>query len=680
MNFGDPIESVPGIGPKRASSFWARGITRVIDLLFLLPGQYRVWPELTSTWPREGGGRQAIVGTVTKRRKGRLRSRTGGYLEVEVLAEVNEPDVVLKVRFYNQAWRFDEFPSGCRAVFCGVVSKDGKSLVAEHTAILEEGASPASALGRLEPLHPRVQGVAAGTLRRLLDAVLAKASSIPDPLPQAEREQFQLVSLGEALTEVHRPSTLASAERAIERLTFDRFLALFFSSAVPPFERTAATPITVTPHILERIHARFPFTFTSEQERSLGVILDDMAKPKPMSRLLQGDVGSGKTAVALAAALAVVAARGQVLFLAPTEPLAFQHAEKIREALEGSRVNVAYLSAEVSKSEKDEVVSGLESGTVDIAVGTHALLSKRVNFRSLRFVIIDEQHRFGVRQRLAARMKGEAPHLLVMSATPIPRSLCLALLRDLDHTQLLGRPAGRKTPETRISTRAEATSEVLLASERGERSYVVFPSIDGETMPGVERHGRLLIRDRGPWAGLKVAMAHGKLPLEQRTRAMEAFRSGEASVLLATSVIEVGLDVPEATRIIVFGAERFGLSSLHQLRGRVGRGSTPGVCLLVPTPKTSPELLVRLEVLVKETDGFVIAEEDLRLRGPGEILGFRQAGLAGLVPVRPGKDRDLFESAHAASKKLQGLRPLPEYYAALSEGKASQSFDPAEAG
>ena len=524
-------------------------------------------------------------------------------------------------------------------------------MVADHWALLEGQEDPGPRLDALLPVLPGVAGVSPGTLGRLVADAMEFAEALGDPLPASVREAAGVVPLPRALRAVHCPPDREAVEAGAGRLLFDRMLALALPLAAAG-EDDEVPQLAPSSRTLERIRARFPFTFTPGQDAAFAAVLSDFESGRPMRRLLQGDVGCGKTAVALAAALAVIAGRRQVLFLAPTEPLAHQHRRVLGRFLQGSRVGAALYTSHTEASQRRRIEDDAESGAADLVVATHAALSSRLTFKDLGLVIIDEQQRFGVRQRLLARAKGPVPHVLAMSATPIPRSLCLALMGDLDHTVIPDCPLGREPVATRVGGGDAAFHAVREAVERGERAFVVFPAIDADEIPALSREGAALVGRRGPLGGIAHSFLHGRLPPEERDAAFSAFAEGRVPLLLSTVMVEVGIDVPEATVMVVVGAERFGLAGLHQLRGRVGRGERPGSCWLVPTGAGTTVARERLSVLERETDGFEIAEADLRLRGPGEILGVRQAGAGGRLLIKDGADRDLLEVAIDAARKL----------------------------
>jgi ATP-dependent DNA helicase RecG len=512
------------------------------------------------------------------------------------------------------------------------------------------------------------------------------------------RELLGLPGLAESLAAVHLPGdqmrleTLsAGASPWQRRLRFDELFALQLHLACRRQRYEAARPRPARKarqDLVAQLERRLPFALTAAQKRVCREILADMAGPRPMQRLLQGDVGSGKTVVAALAVLAAISGGGQAALLVPTELLAEQHHLTLGRLAELLGVEAALLTASVPRQRRAEVLAGLGSGRTRFVIGTHALLEERVSFSKLALAVVDEQHRFGVRQRLRLREKGEAPDLLVMTATPIPRSLALALYGDLDLSVIDELPPGRRPVMTRIVRQAERRGAWELVRgelRKGKRVYVVCPlAEEGAEDEGLDA-ARAAQRLRAYFRDFEVGLVHGGMPLEERSRAMQRFRSGETPLLVSTTVVEVGLDVPEATVMLVERAERFGLSQLHQLRGRVGRGPDPSHFLLFPGPRPSPEALGRLSVLERTSDGFAVAQADLELRGPGLLAGTLQSGLSGLRFGDLARDPGLLSSAREAAREIVAADPdlsLPEHAGlrALVEAAAGADQAPAGAG
>jgi ATP-dependent DNA helicase RecG len=523
----------------------------------------------------------------------------------------------------------------------------------------------------VRPVYPGTEGLPQATLRTLIRRALAASlPGLEDPLPAPLRERLGLLALGESLAAVHTPaddadlpSLEAGDSPAHRRLAFDDLFALQLRLAVcrRRHERAGARRSRPLPDdLLERFRARLPFKLTGAQERVCREILRDLAGDRPMQRLLQGDVGSGKTVAAALAAVAACAAGGQAALLVPTELLAEQH-HRVLAALAGRLgIRAELLTAGVPRERRETLLAGLASGAVRFVVGTHALLGERVRFARLTLVIVDEQHRFGVRQRLRLRGKGDAPDVLVMTATPIPRTLALALYGDLDLSVIDELPPGRRPVSTRVvgeEGRRGAWELVRGELAHGRRVYVVCPLAEEGAQEQPLAAVRVAARLRSFFPGTAVGLVHGRMAPDERARQLERFRSGAAPLLAATTVVEVGLDVPEATVMLVERAERFGLSQLHQLRGRVGRGGDAAHCLLLVGPGATPEARERLAVLARTTDGFAVAEADLAARGPGQLAGTRQAGLAGRCLAAAARDGRLLTLARAEARALVASDP-----------------------
>lgn len=548
------------------------------------------------------------------------------------------------IRLYGRfEYRYGELQSG--------------SFEAEKTD--EEGFSPAGVL----PVYPLTAGLSQGTMRKLVARALARWGSVDDEVPPSMRERRGLARKAEALRMLHEPRSadeIAAARRALayEELFYLQLMigrrALARRSS--PVERAA-----LDGRLVAALRERLPFELTADQDAALADVAADLAGPWPMARLLQGDVGSGKTLVAFMAALYAVSSGGQAAFMAPTELLARQHADNAARLLEPLGVRLAFLSGNVADSARRPLLSALAAGEVDIAIGTHALFSDGVSFKDLRFVIVDEQHRFGVLQRLAMGAKGRRPDLLMMSATPIPRTLALTVYGDLSVSVIKTMPAGRRPVVTHLAkegNEAKVYEFVRRELAAGRRAYFVYPL--------VERSDRLDLKDavamyeslsREVYPEFKGGLIHARLPEAEKRATMRAFASGQLSFLVATSVVEVGVDVPEASCMVIEHAERFGLAALHQLRGRVGRSSIQSYCFLVWSENLGEDGKRRVMAMKESSDGFVIAEEDLKMRGPGEITGTDQAGALRLAFADPARDAELLEAAREDARALLGEDP-----------------------
>jgi ATP-dependent DNA helicase RecG len=525
--------------------------------------------------------------------------------------------------------------------------------------------------GRLVPTYPLTEGITVHWLRETMrKAVEAWAADVPDFLPDAVRQRADLMSLADALAQIHFPDNPELLRAAHRRLSFDELflLQLGVLAARHSFRDQPGRSLRADEQVLEPFVGRLPFAMTGAQRRVLGDIAADLAAAKPMSRLLQGDVGSGKTAVAAAALWVAVANGAQGAILAPTEILAEQHARSFGRMFADLThptldrpVRVALFTGQAprGRAEREAMLADLAEGHIDIAVGTHALIQGNIAFHDLGVAVVDEQHRFGVEQRASLRGKGAQPHMLVMSATPIPRTLALTLYGDLDVSVIDEMPAGRtpiKTKWLASNQRERAYAFIRRQVAEGRQAFIVYPLVEEsertDAKAAVAEHGRL---QDTIFPDLRVGLLHGRLRSDEKDAVMRAFGDGELHVLVATSVVEVGIDVPNASVILIEGAERFGLAQLHQFRGRVGRGEHPSYCLLL-SDAAEGEGVKRLEALETNTDGFALAQIDLELRGPGDFFGTRQSGLP---PLRTAQLTDLrtLETARTAAQQLFATDP-----------------------
>ena len=653
MDARDPITTARGVGPVLGRRLAAAGCRRIVDLLAHLPLRYEDRRSLgrlpgaddDSTEPVKPGPLTVVARLENlKRVFGRRR-----FSRVEAVAHDGAASV--GVVWFNRPYLAQQLEEGVPYLLHGPLRRrgaDGPWQLSNPSVERIGGAE--SDGGGVRPVYGRIGEVPPSRVARLVGAAIRTLRDTSGPewieewLPHEERTKHQLPRLAEALTEVHSPSREASVEElnarrspAHARLAYGEFLLQQLQLAAARRQRRRSGK----PHryradgvAWEAATSLVPFRLTGAQERVLGEIADDLAGEEPMLRLVQGDVGSGKTV--LAALSCLIAARSglQSALMAPTELLAEQHFASL-ERLLGSGMTVALVtSSQCVASDGGAVEEGIADGRVDLVVGTHALIEERTRFTRLGLAVIDEQHRFGVVQRQSLVRKGLRPDLLVMTATPIPRSLALTVYGDLDVSILDEMPPGRRPIETRVTTGGrmeEAVNDVRRRLERGGRAYVVFPLIDGGEGAAA---GLPSLTESGPkWAralAVPHGVVHGRLRRQERDETMSRFAGGSIQVLLATTVIEVGVDVPEATAMVILGAERFGLAQLHQLRGRIGRGTDPRLgdplCIAI-AGEPSAEAERRLSVFADSTDGFRIAEEDMRQRGPGEILGTRQAGL-----------------------------------------------------
>lgn len=634
-----PLTVLPGIGPRYAQTLRQLGLETLEDLLYYFPRRYDDYSRLKPINRLRYGEEVTVIGTVQSVNN---RDTRGGRLNLtEVI--VSDGTAALRVNWFNQPWLAKSITPGMQIVLSGRVdmylgrlvmnSPEWEPLEQEHLHT-----------NRIVPVYPLTAKVTQKMLRRIMyQTVTFWAPRIQDYLPEWVRQAGELVPLSHALLNVHFPESQDDLKAAQDRLAFDELflLQLGVLQQKRAWQANTAKIFEAPEAWLEEIIANLPFELTNAQRRVLEEIRQDLRAGRPMNRLLQGDVGSGKTIVAALAVAIVTRAGAQAAFMAPTSILAEQHYRNLLKLLADSERGTPVLPAgsirllvgDTPETEKEEIRAGLADGSIKLVIGTHALIEDPVTFANLQLVIIDEQHRFGVEQRAALRLKGHNPHLLVMTATPIPRSLALTIYGDLDLSVMDEMPRGRQPVETHLLSpleRERAYSLIRSQVEKGYQAFIIYPLIEkgqnDETRAAVEEYERL---QREIFPDLRLGLLHGRLPPAEKERIMRAFRNGEFHILVSTSVVEVGVDVPNATVMLIEGANRFGLAQLHQFRGRVGRGNAKSYCLLIPETNDDVEN-ERLLAMVETNDGFVLAERDLQQRGPGEFLGTRQAGYSEL--------------------------------------------------
>ena len=660
---------LPNIGPAYAHKLAKLGVETVRDLLYLLPHRYDDYSQLRTIDRLKFGEEATVIGTVWD-----IKSRDIGSNRKLVTARVGDGTGEMQMTWFNP-WIEKQLRVGQAYSFGGKVESYRSSLVMRSPEFEPLDRTLVST-GRLAPVYPLTEGLSVRWLRNVIRLALdAWGEDLPDFLPPATRERFRLMTLAQAISQIHFPDNHELIAAAHRRLSFDEFLVLQLGvlAARQRFQGAPAKPLQVDDGVLASFVAALPFEMTQAQGRALTEITRDLANDRPMGRLLQGDVGSGKTAVAAAALWIAVANGCQGAIMAPTEILAEQHArsfgrmfESLRHPVSGTPIRVVLLTGRMSGVERSEALAALANGDAHIAIGTHALIQKGVEFQDLAVTVVDEQHRFGVEQRAALRQKGSQPHMLVMSATPIPRSLALTLYGDLDVSVIDEMPVGRTPIRTKWLTPAQrerAYGFIRRQVQEGHQAFIIYPLVEesavSEAPAAVEEHSRL--RDT-IFPDLKVGLLHGRLRGDEKDEVMRAFSAGELNILVATSVVEVGIDVPNATAIMIEGAERFGLAQLHQFRGRVGRGDSPSYCILI-SDVAEGDGVQRLQALESSTDGFALAQIDLDLRGPGDFFGVRQSGLPPLKTAQLSDLRTL-EDARSAAQALFTTDPtlsLPEH-------------------
>jgi ATP-dependent DNA helicase RecG len=663
-----PAATLPGVGPKNAKLIdkltdRPQG-ARVVDLLFHLPYaaiDRRARPKIAEA------ERDAIATIEARVVEHRPPPNARSKAPYKVLVEDDTGDVELVFFLANSEWIKKRLPVGATRWISGKLELwDGRLQMVHPDRVMDS--EELAKMPAVEPVYSLTEGLYPRTVAKAAQGALARLPRLPEWIDEADLRRLNAPAFADALQTLHSPATPADIDAngpAATRLAYDELLAnqLALLMIRARMRAVAGRPQVSAGRLAQRILDALPFTLTGAQRQAVSEIRADLAAPKRMIRLLQGDVGSGKTIVALLAMADVVEAGRQAALMAPTEILARQHFERIRPLAEAAGLRIALTTGRDKASERRQAMAALEAGEIDVVVGTHALFQESVAFRDLGLAVVDEQHRFGVHQRLALAGKGEAVDLLVMTATPIPRTLVLAYFGDMDVSALTEKPPGRQPIDTRalpIERLDEVVAGIGRAIADGARAYWICPLVEeSETLDLAAAEARS--EDLRKVFGDAVGLVHGRMKGPEKDAAMERFQRGETKVLIATTVVEVGVDVAEATIMVIEHAERFGLAQLHQLRGRVGRGADRSSCLLLYKGPLGEAARARLEILRQTEDGFRIAEEDLRLRGEGEVLGVRQAGAPGFRLARleiHGKllalARRQAEAALAAGEGLRG--------------------------
>lgn len=648
MHLEADILNIKGVGPALRERLGGLGLTTVEELLYFFPRKYEDFSQIIPI-------SQLKPGKVTV--KGTLESVVGRYIRRRLhITEAVIADGTAKVRavWFNQPYRATQMTKGQDYFLSGTFDFQRNRYVLSNPAT-ELASSIGVSTARIVPIYRESAGLKSQQIRKVMREVLPLMSVVPETLPSELCKKYGLLPLGDALANTHFPETSELLAQAKLRIAFEELLWLMTASYLNKLENTK---LRSWPIVFKKIHAQefinaLPFTLTGAQKRAAWEVLQDLERPQPMNRLVQGDVGSGKTVVGAMATLMAARAGLQTAFMAPTEILATQHAIGLANLLEPLGVNLALLVGSVKASAKKELKEKLKTGEVDVVIGTHALLQGDSDFAKLGLVIVDEQHRFGVRQRQELLTKSShMPHMLSMTATPIPRSLQLTVYGELDVSVIDELPKGRQPIITKVvspNARHEVYADIDDQIKQGRQAYVVCPvislGVNAELKSVQEEHDRL---NKSVFKHRRLGLLHGQLKAGEKEKVMQAFKKGELDILLSTTVIEVGVDVPNATVMLIEGADRFGLAQLHQLRGRVGRGAAQSYCYLIPVSATVSR---RLRELEQSNDGFYLAEVDLELRGPGEIYGKAQSGKLDLSFVNLA-DTKLVHAAQKAAKWL----------------------------
>ncbi len=643
-----PLTVIPGIGPGHARTLANLGLDNLGDLLYYFPRRYDDYSKLKQISKVSYGEELTLLGTIEYISSRPFRSGNQKITE----AVLSDGTGSIRLTWFNRAWIENQLKPGQQIVVAGKIDIYLGRFVINNPE-WEHVEQEHLVTNRIVPVYPLTARITQKWLRKIMfQTVTFWSPRLTDFLPQKVRDSAGLTGLPDAILQIHFPDNVEKLKSARERLSFDEIFCLQLGVLKQKFswQSVSAAQFTVPDEWVENILQNLPFQLTPAQIRTLNDVRNDLASGKPMNRLIQGDVGSGKTIIAALAAWIVTQSGSQAAFMAPTSILAEQHYRNLTNLVKSLSAGSGWLQPEQIRlligstpgEEKQQIITGLENGDIKLVIGTHALIEDPIQFKHLQLAIVDEQHRFGVSQRAVLRSKGSNPHLLVMTATPIPRSLALTVYGDLDLSVIDELPEGRQPVETHVLhplERERAYQLIRNQVSQGYQVFITYPLIEqgenGESKAAVEEHRRLQTE---VFPNLKLGLLHGRMRPEEKDEAMTQFRSGEFHILVSTSVVEVGVDVPNATVMLVEGANRFGLAQLHQFRGRVGRGQAKAYCLLIPENEDALEN-ERLAAMAETNDGFILAERDLEQRGPGEFLGTRQSGytelkMANLMDVR----------------------------------------------
>ena len=657
----DSIRTLPGIGPKKAELFAKLGIHTLGDLLLFFPRDYEDRTQLLPISSLEVDQPACFIASIVTNpqthripKPGRKRLE---YTKVTVADHTGR----LNLTFFNASYTAEKLIRGETYCFFGTLT--GDYLGYAMTNPLFEPLDAAGSVTRcIMPIYPLTAGLSNKQVFTAVQAALARCA-ITETLPEDVLQAYDLCDAATALREIHLPSGAEALEAARKRLVFEEFYIFSAALATVRAKRTVFSSVPMQTSDMADFYLSLPFTLTNAQTRAINDILTDFRSGKPMSRLVQGDVGCGKTMVAAAAAYCAAKNGRQTAFMAPTEILARQHFDRLAPMFAAWKIPCILLTGSMTAAQKKNIRQKIANGEYALVIGTHALLTETTVFSDLGLVIADEQHRFGVAQRAALLAKGERPHLLIMSATPIPRTLALILYGDLDVSVIDELPPGRQPVETFLVDeryRARLNGFIRKQAQEGHQTFIVCPAIEEgeiESLKAAEQWAQTLKSTVFPT--LRVALLHGKMKGTEKEAVMEAFAAREYDILVSTTVIEVGVDVPNATLMVVENADRFGLSQLHQLRGRIGRGDAKSYCILV-SEHPSAETRARLKALCATSDGFRIAEEDLKLRGPGDFFGSRQSGLPVFHIGNLAQDLNVLKQAQQAAAETIQHGALPE--------------------
>ncbi len=649
MKSEDNIRYLKGVGEKRAELFRQLGVVDVGTLLSLYPRDYRNRTKPLTLREAYFDRPCCIKATVISEVK-EAYVRKGMVIYHFI---INDGEENCTVKLFNQKYLAEKIEFGKTYLFYGKIERNFIKCELSSPEIYDESENT------IMPIYPATAGLNSNAIRKVIGLCLEQYTP-DDPLPLFLREKYGLCDLKTALNKIHFPAKIQDIEIARKRLVFEELFFLQMGILFQKSDRAKHTDVIIKGTACREFAEKLPFTLTDAQKSAINDCVKDMRSGKPMSRLVQGDVGSGKTMVAAALSYAAAKEGYQSVIMAPTEVLANQHFKNLSRLFENTDIKIASLTGSVTKANKLKIKEALALGNIDVLIGTHAVLENDVNFKKLGLVVTDEQHRFGVEQRTVLSSKGNNPHMLVMSATPIPRTMSLIFYGDLDISIIDSLPSGRQPIKTYLISPEKRTRAFDFIKEqlnKGRQGYIVCPAVEeNETTnlaSATEYYENLRDKD---FASYKVGLIHGKMKPKEKDAVMKAFSLGEVQLLIATTVIEVGVDVPNATVMLIENAERFGLSQLHQLRGRIGRGAFDSTCIFISS-YTGGDAGQRLKFMCNTLDGFKIADEDLRVRGPGDFIGKRQHGLPELKIADLSEDMELFRAAGLAAKELHSSDP-----------------------
>jgi ATP-dependent DNA helicase RecG len=662
-----PVQFIRGVGSQRAALLAKLDLHTAVDLMFFFPRDYQDLSDRRAIAELQEDHLQTIRGVVTE-----VDATSSGFGKSRVGVLVFDGQEYLRAMWFNQPFMREKFHEGQHVLMSAKPRlRGGRWEMAHPRVTWLEGPEDQPEM-RLMPLYSLTEGLSQYEVRRMVAAAVEEfGPALEEVFPDALLEEYDLMPLVEALPAIHEPHDSGELERARRRFVFQELFVLQLAVVARRWQQQVgfrAPRLETTAAIDARIERLFPFELTAGQRAAIADVAADVGREIPMNRLLQGDVGSGKTVVAVYAMLLCVAKGYQAALMAPTEILARQHAETLADLLKASRVRYLLLTGGLSAHQREAALANIASGAIDLVIGTHAVVQEDVRFAKLGLVVVDEQHKFGVRQRAALRQGERSPHYLVMTATPIPRTISMTLFGDLDVTALHDMPPGRKPVQTYIVEPAAQSRWWQFVRDKlreGRQAYVVAPLVDeSESVPAASVAAAFERLTNGELAAFRVGVIHGRMNSAEREQAMADFRNGTTQVLVSTTVIEVGVDVPNASLMVIDSAERFGLAQLHQLRGRICRGTFPGFCAVLVDQEIPEQARERLNAFAGTTDGFALAELDFQLRGPGDLFGTQQHGLPPLRIADLRRDQQLLDEARAAASKLFAADPglkLPDH-------------------